>query len=264
MTFAPFEVAPGAERTETQCQPLGNDAALLITAMELEARPGLHHSQAATRVEGEPPEKDRLFFGTTMGAREATWSLPEDHVTELPARSLLCLNQHTLNTTDAVTTAGATLRLWTTAPRAGLVHVAMFSLQTTAIELPAATERSATFTCTFREPVELLTLIPHTHGLGTRVSVARTAGPDGGAAIAAWDTLEDAPTHVLRPPLRLAPGEGLRVTCDYRNDTAHDVSYGTSAAEEMCLLAGLYAPADAFLLGLAGTDAGPCVASPPQ
>jgi len=44
--------------------------------------------------------------------------------------------------------------------------------------------------------------------------------------------------HVETMAIDLAPGDLARVTCNYDNDTAHEVGFGESTTNEMCFFVG--------------------------
>jgi hypothetical protein len=45
--------------------------------------------------------------------------------------------------------------------------------------------------------------------------------------------------HEFAPPVLMKAGEGFRFECDYQNDEAKPLRFGTSATDEMCILFGL-------------------------
>jgi hypothetical protein len=50
--------------------------------------------------------------------------------------------------------------------------------------------------------------------------------------------------NYVQPFLRLEPGDAIRWTCRYRNDTAVPVHFGVTAADEMCFAVGFFVPDD--------------------
>jgi hypothetical protein len=86
----------------------------------------------------------------------------------------------------------------------------------------------------------------HMHQLGTsaRLSVQR-GGADETCLldIPAWDFHRQG-SYAMREPVRLEPGDKLRVECVWDNPTMNDVTWGEGTGDEMCLGTFYYTLAD--------------------
>ncbi|HJL17929.1 MAG TPA: hypothetical protein RMH99_19850 [Sandaracinaceae bacterium LLY-WYZ-13_1] len=105
------------------------------------------------------------------------------------------------------------------------------------------------------EPIEITGLTPHMHLLGTRIGMRRVPSVDGSGVdeclidVPRWD-FNWQEGYALREDdvVRLMPGEGLELTCEYDNSPSNqpvvngeqveprDVSWGEGTLDEMCLL----------------------------
>ena len=86
----------------------------------------------------------------------------------------------------------------------------------------------------------------HMHELGktARLSVQRAGGGESCLLeIPAWDFHWQG-TYPMREPVRLEPGDKLRVECTWDNPTMKDVTWGEGTGDEMCLGTFYYTLAD--------------------
>lgn len=104
-----------------------------------------------------------------------------------------------------------------------------------AILVPAGGAASISSECPVRgdEPVYVLSVMPHMHLLGRRMTIERLAA-DGAVEI-----LHDRPFAFVEQRIYptdwvLAPGDRVRTTCHYENATEAEVGFGQRTDEEMC------------------------------
>ena len=81
--------------------------------------------------------------------------------------------------------------------------------------------------------------------MGDRVfPVEFLGGSLDGELIYSSPSYED-PDHVFEEPVLVAAGTGFRFTCNYVNDSGHDLEFGENATDEMCILfATVYSPVE--------------------
>ena len=92
-------------------------------------------------------------------------------------------------------------------------------------------------------PPNLFGLTTHTHSRGVRTTVQM--GPDGaGRQVYENTNWEEPKLQLFTPPLLAASAnDGLRITCEYQNNTDNTLTFGESALlNEMCFLWAYYYP----------------------
>jgi hypothetical protein len=79
---------------------------------------------------------------------------------------------------------------------------------------------------------------PHTHRLGVHTAIERVSSDDAPASAPIYESSdwESPGVDMFDPALVFGPQDGLRLTCDYMNDTDQAVRFGVSATNEMCAL----------------------------
>lgn len=172
-----FMLAPGDEiqsPTTESCLCLNNDQPLFAKKFEIRGLPGLHHSQAYVGPCSMPTVLGEFAFGSSAGASSSTWTFPGDVVYQIPARSRVCLSYHYVNVTSDPIPAELELGIYTVPSLPGQIIASAFTLNTEVIDLPPVAQTSVSFDCRFPRPITLLSVIPHTHLLGKRLTVSRT------------------------------------------------------------------------------------------
>jgi hypothetical protein len=241
------------EWSDSVCLDLGNAQPVLFKAFQLQATPGLHHSQLEVSFPdaSAPP---RFAFATSVGSTDSRWALPDGVVVSVPPRARLCLDYHYVNPSAVPLPMGGELDVWTVEPAPGQVHAGMFAFQTTRFSLAPGVAGSVAFDCRFPTPVQIIGVYPHMHTLGTSMTVTRS-GSGAGTSVASWSQLVDPPLVPFEPGLAFGGGNGLSVECDWFNSRPTTVDAGGTGADEMCLVAGFYVPGDAYLYGVDGPPA---------
>jgi hypothetical protein len=83
-------------------------------------------------------------------------------------------------------------------------------------------------------------LTSHTHSLGVRATIERVASPDAPATQPIHESLNwsEPPLTMFDPPLDFTDSgnDGLRLICDYMNNTDRTVMFGTAFEDEMCFM----------------------------
>lgn len=210
---------------------------------------------------GTPGTVERNVTGTTLFTNAqllAGWStggctveLPQDFGLALPGPSTgktLMIQWHHLNLTGTEQPDATTVQVCTV-PRSERAHIGgMTMLGTEDLnDMPAGAESKRSGSCLNEtaEPITLVALWPYMHELGTEVALDALA--PNGAARQLFDRpyQHDFNQHYL-VNAALAPGEKVRTTCTYFNNTAQTVGFGQSATQEMCFVFAFSYPAGAL------------------
>ncbi|HEX5655576.1 MAG TPA: hypothetical protein VFX59_00205 [Polyangiales bacterium] len=117
-------------------------------------------------------------------------------------------------------------------------EAATFWLGSVFISLPPGQQTKVTDTCTVpspgKGPVQLLSVSPHMHQLGSHMKTTVKRAKDGSV-----ETLTDRPfdfrDQTAYPSgVVIQPGDQLTTTCTYDNDSTKTVGFGEGTGDEMC------------------------------
>ncbi len=148
----------------------------------------------------------------------------------------LAVEYHYVNESSEPVPAKAKLSFHVVDPSAVqfLARTASFSNFT--IYTPPGGESSHLGECALHEDVSISSLVRRTQRFGTSFAVWRVGGQHDGELVWRSDDPSHARLDLAAQPLQLAPGEGFRFQCDYRNNTDRELRYGVSAADDTCTL----------------------------
>jgi hypothetical protein len=264
VTFDPVTVSPGIERTQCVVKNLGNDALIRVGRIHNLLNAGSHHLivyRTNDTVEQLAPFDCQPFTDALDPAKgsplmitqkhEETLTLPQGVAFSLQPNTMVRLEMHYLNTSDADVTVQAT-STFITIPDADFTDEADFLfIGNPDISIPAMSP--ATLGPTYFTPpatlglagVKFFGITGHTHQWGTNVTVAAApsaAGPDTPVYdVPSWQWNEPA-TVYHDPPFTLPEGGGFNFTCSWNNFSSQTVSFGESANQEMCFFWAYYYP----------------------
>lgn len=162
----------------------------------------------------------------------------------LPARQMIRMELHFLNTTSSPLDLAATVQL--TGAEKGTVsdYANLFFTGNLSISIPPQSTTvvgPTTATIGDREPI-IFGVTGHQHQRGTRFQI-ELGNPSGSmSTIYDNDDWAEAPLTIFDPPLPTRRGDALRYTCTYVNPTNQPIQFGTSANDEMCFLWAYYYP----------------------
>jgi hypothetical protein len=267
-SIGPLDVAPGEEKTVCIVKRLDNEEDAVITSLSAELAPGSHHlvayrTMAAT--EAPTPAPCRAFADvTSSGAApilfanraHLAWSFPSGVGLRIAAHQMIRIEAHYINTGSAALAGSAKVSFRGTpvssAPPWESADVLFWG--TTRISIPPhGTSSTGPLFQGGIAGTRVLSITTHEHRLGTRVQVwssvteaqrGRVLADDQNWAEPSWRTLD--------PPVDFDGASGLSYQCDWSNTTDTQVSFGESALEEMCFVAGYYYPAHALDVCLDG------------
>jgi hypothetical protein len=201
---------------------------------------GTHHTALAIDLQGGTDgtfaceAKDvgfKILFGSGLGTEP--YELPEGVDFTLEGGTQVILNLHLYNTTDAPITGTSGVQVERVADQ-DVVHEAevIYALDTN-LKVPQG-DSVATHTCTFASKSTIVGLFPHMHRLGTRMTAAL-----GAQAFFDQPYSFEQQLNYTTDPLEVASGDKVTYSCGYTNATGHDVAFGESTNDEMCVL-GMY------------------------
>ncbi len=177
--------------------------------------------------------------------RHTTVEFPKGVAYKLPAARMMRFEMHFFNAQSHPIKASGTVDFTGVDPANVVNHSNfMFWGPTQLFILPRSTA-SVTQFYRFNKtpPPNVFGLTTHTHSRGVRTTVQM--GPDGaGQQIYENTNWEEPKLAMFAPPLVAAsPNDGLRITCEYKNDTDNTLTFGESAQlNEMCFMWAYYYP----------------------
>ena len=261
-TLEPFEEIERCRFLKTSNLEAGH-----VTRIELKARKGLHHAFIA-KVDkdfeddtipcfGFPDEVmqglsiPEPIYASSTQVPEETIDFPEGVGVSLGASQQLVFNYHYLNTRPEPIEAEIYMNLYFADPGAQVETAQVYVFGNIGgIDIPAQGQQTLTTTCTFESDVNVVTLTPHMHALGTGFTVKRYDGTAASDLLYETNTWDNPATQLFDPPLAMTAGQGLTFTCEWTNDTDRNVKFGQTADDEMCFVFGYVYPAPDPILRL--------------
>jgi hypothetical protein len=148
---------------------------------------------------------------------------------------------HYPNASTRTADAGAALNLWTASQPLAAEAGNLFFYHRD-IVVPAHGRATAKLRCEIPEAIDILSLAPHTHRLGTRFS-ARVVDEVSSRSLLETTAYGDLERREFDEPVHVSAGQTIEVECDYENDGDVPIIEGPSkTGNEMCLLLGDYFP----------------------
>ena len=170
-----------------------------------------------------------MIYGSGVGTEPLI--LPEGVAVEIPAGAQVLVNLHLYNTGRETLTGNSGIEV-VTMPETLVEHRAEVILAgPLSFDIPAMTTGHViNGQCTMADDVTVFAVMPHMHQLGTAMTVEV-----GGDIIHEGSyTFDDQRYYAIDPPLPLAAGARVGVTCTYDNPTSSSVGFGDSSNQEMC------------------------------
>jgi copper type II ascorbate-dependent monooxygenase-like protein len=251
LTSGSYTVEPGHERYVCFTYRSPADAERSITAVTPIYGTLVHHVALFQTLVDEPegsfdcPELVKLSWQPIWaGGRDTNGiALPGGTGFQIAAGTQYLVQYHLLNSTSDAVTERSAINLSYAADGASLEGAGIFAFGSFHLTIPGdGSDYQQVVDCQSTRQMHVFAAFPHMHKLGTRIGVV------GGET--------EAPTRPLysRDPwvfgeqrtddasFTIEPGEFLRATCAWNNDTGHDVSFGESSEDEMCFLVLYYYP----------------------
>jgi hypothetical protein len=231
-----------------------------VNDIELGNGQGSHHLLMSAAIPGSPAEQKikelkigdhvscisaQVAFGevglpTEAGVqtRHDRFKMPKGVGAKYYGGQYLIFDYHFLNTSSDTIHALSAANLRIT-DAASITHeAAQFEWANYTINTPAHSSQAFTAECHMKKDVMVATLLRHTHKLGTNFDVWFAGGAHDGEHIWTSTDWESETQFTFPEPLLVKAGEGFRFQCGFTNPGTKALRFGTSTADEMCILFG--------------------------
>lgn len=169
----------------------------------------------------------------------ASLVFPEGVGREFSGGQYIVFDYHYLNTENETIAARSAINFHLSDP-SSIEHLAHpFGFQNFTIDTPVGETRSFTAECRFHTNIMVSGLTRHTHRWGTNFAVWFAGGSHDGEPIWTTTDWQHDTDYQFPEPVLMGPEDGFKFQCDYTNDSDHELRFGTSATDEMCILFGL-------------------------
>jgi hypothetical protein len=267
--IGPIPLAAGEETTLCVVEPLGNADDAVLHGFDMHLAPGSHHLivYLSDANEADTPFPCSPFTGVAVGndvpiafanTDDVTFAFPEGIAMDLPAGAMVKIEAHYINTTSAPLQGQGDVTLHTTPKSSTPAYrpANFLAFGTLHIDIPPNSTYS---TGPIFQPalagMNLVLVTTHQHRLGTGIKVwASSSAGDTSNQIADDTDWANPAWRMLPQPVAFDGTNGLTYQCDWTNTTNATVTFGESALDEMCIIAGYYYPSQ----GIYGCIDGHC------
>lgn len=249
----PFEVAVGEDRIWCKTMKVPSDVTLDVRKWKVTMPEGSHHfilyRSDANLADGFGPcteMNDRVFVtaSQTPGAFETEY--PEGLALPLFAGEQLILETHWSNATGAAITGQVEVEAHTMPHEDVTDYVQTVLAPYADFVIPPVTNDYVDGAEVSETPgFNVIALSSHTHSRATKVTIDRTV--NGTTSRVYENTDWHAPViENFSPPLVSAAGNKLRLECTWNNETNAPITFGPTAADEMCIAILTFYPAYSY------------------
>ncbi len=254
----PLTIPPRSEIQLCSYLDVFPDEDVVFRSMSALQMAGGHHSGVGVAFSAvdDPTPQDCTTNMTNMRFTAGTFAgqpaiVPESVVLRLPAGMQIVVQSHYINPTDEPMVVMDAVELQLVEDDGEAVRADSFAINYLDFEIPTGGEDYTWgHTCTVDAPMEVFSVLGHTHEHGVLLEFEHIPGGEADAARLLYSETdpilmrEAGSVHVFETPLALEAGDQLRLSCTWRNDG--DVPLGFP--EEMCAAFMYYAPARGFLV----------------
>ncbi|MFO0682407.1 MAG: hypothetical protein U0234_10165 [Sandaracinus sp.] len=250
LVTGPYHVAPGVEQTLCITLDLGNDQPMMLRAVRTHLTDGSHHL-VVSRADGYPVDPTPTPCAPLTHGIGQSIFIAESHESELvypPGTGLpmaphqvIGLELHMIDVTPTAIDIQGSVDFDLVPADPSLREVHILFTGNGSLSLPPHQATTVRGLFALPDGSEILAMTTHTHQLGTSATLDITSS-DGDPGRRVFENLDwsDPPLEVFDPPLVLAPGEQVRLTCNYFNNTDDTVTFGTGFYDEMCFFWAYY------------------------
>jgi hypothetical protein len=267
VSVGPIPLQPSEETTVCVVVPLDNPEDLVVDSFDLTLSPGSHHLlvYATTADVTSQPYPCSPFTGVFVGDDKplvfankpnVNWTFPAGIRQEIPAHSNIKLEAHYINaTSQELQGHGTAVFHGMPKSQAPAYQPTDFFVWTTAqFNIPA--DAPYTSPQYFQKGIagtHMYGITTHQHRLGTGVQVWESAEQGKlGTQLADDRDWANPSWRQISPQVDFDGTNGLTFQCSWTNTTDEAVTFGESALNEMCVVAGYYYPANGVDLCMDG------------
>ena len=268
-SVGPIPLSPGQETTVCIIAPLGNTQDVVLNGFDMNLAPGSHHLIAylTTASPVSTPFPCSPFTGVAFGmdvpiafanADAVKFAFPAGVGMDIPASSNVKIEAHYINTTASAIQGQGTVTFHATPKASAPKYQAANFLAVGTIQIdipPNSTYSTGPRFQVIPPDMHMVLVTTHEHRLGTRAQAwASASAGDLSNPIADDMDWANPAWRALTPQIDFDGTNGLTFQCDWANTTAQTVTFGESALDEMCIIAGYYYPSQ----GMFGCVDGHC------
>jgi hypothetical protein len=270
LSFPAMAISPGDEQTNCIVVHLGNPAPIHVGTIHDIVQPGgmqlsVYASTATTEQPTPAPCVPMAPLNSGSAAplifsrvADDTLSLPQGVGYTLGANQMVLVELHVINTTAASLAVGATTTLVPMNDAAFQNEAAMLLAFNTQFTIPA---QGANVSANLFQPIpsrlgaaQVAALSGFENHLGTEMQVWNATNSTD-TSMRIYDGLLNLgnPRVSFAPPQTFASGAGLAFQCTWTNFGSSTVTFGTSYANEVCMVVAHYFPSQGTEVCLNGT-----------
>jgi Copper type II ascorbate-dependent monooxygenase, C-terminal domain len=254
----PFPIPANFEREFFCRMPLNNPEEFLATGFEAKMRPGSHHMLlynfedpndplipkiGVIRDQNMPNGNLNPFSVLTTEfplfqalSAEFRFDLPPGYAFKVPKNASFDMNPHYFNKTDETRFGEVYANIYQK-PDVAVDHLCdvLYSQPEELSIKPKATTEVVT-DYKYEKETHFVTITSHYHKRGKKFKVNIIGGPRDGEEIYYSEDYEHPLWKTFQPELILQPGEGLRTTATYVNETDRTIPFGVTSEDEMNIM----------------------------
>jgi len=246
--IGPFVTPPGHEDTLCIVVDLGNESPAYIRSVRAHLDEGSHHMivHRVDRGVADPVPSPCPAFAHAMSGTmifiaqqpESALVYPEGSGLRVEPHQLIGLEMHFINYfSDRNEDIAGQVELELTTDDRPLEEVQFLFTGELALSLPPRERTTVTSFHAVPPGARIFALTSHTHQYGAVSYIERTRSvSDEGPILHESTSWAEPPLDVFEPPIRFAPGEGLKLTCEFVNTSDSYVGFGLDFDDEMCFL----------------------------
>jgi len=249
LTSGPYHVESGVEQTLCVTIDLGNTVPMMLRGVHTHITEGSHHlvvSRADGPADPTPTPCAPLAHGVGQAifiaeSHESGLVYPSYAGLPMAAHQVIGLELHMIDVTPDALDIMGTVDFDLVPVDPSIREVQVLFTGSTSLNLPPHVQTTVTSLFPMTPGAVVLAMTTHTHQLGTDSTLDITTSPtDPGMRVHESTTWSDPPLTVFDPPMTIAAGLQVRLTCVFNNTTSSTVTFGTSFNDEMCFFWAYY------------------------
>lgn len=245
------DVPAGSEEHVCVVVHLPNETPIQVTEVRAVLSEGSHHLIVDRRAAGTAEQPEPVVCAPTMGdqsrliigqQKDARITLPSPSAYNLEARQPVFLQLHYINTTTEAHDIEGAVELTIAPPGADLVEAKSLFTGSISINIPPNSPGTAEH-FQIVAPTEgavrhAFAMTSHTHSLGVRATIERVPNAGAPPTQPLHESLDwaEPPLTTFGTPLEFDGTDGVRLRCEYQNDTDRTIHFGSGFYDEMCFM----------------------------